>query len=99
MTLRSFRNVFQEDFVEGMFPISLSHSVLQSGFSLEQLRSLVDGEMGARDAVIPWAYWDTELYSQGDLLRAHVGWPKWLPIPVAGDHGPSPGFGYWPRGY
>lgn len=35
----------------------------------------------------PWLYATTELYSFGRCYRDWIGWPRWLPLPVYGDHG------------
>lgn len=70
-----------------------------SGFSENDLRRLCDGDWAHHPTGVPWRYWDTELYSQGELIREMAGWPSWLPIPVSGDHGPMPGCLFWPRGY
>ena len=36
---------------------------------------------------VPWLFWPTELYSFGRCYREWLNWPRWLPIPVYGDHG------------
>ncbi len=74
-------------------------SRVQSGFSEPELIELCDGKWADRPSGAPWRYWDTELYSQGELLREIVGWPRWLPIPVSGEHGTLPSFSFWPRGH
>lgn len=35
----------------------------------------------------PWLHAPTEIYSFGRCYREWTGWPRWLPIPVYGDHG------------
>jgi hypothetical protein len=35
----------------------------------------------------PWLYGPTEVYSFGRCYREWTGWPRWLPIPIYGDHG------------
>jgi hypothetical protein len=81
-----------------LLPAELRERV-HRGFSIEQMQDLCDGKWSLGGERAPWLYWDTELYSQGDLLRALVGWPTWLPIPVSGDHGTMPAHSYWPRGH
>lgn len=57
-----------------------------AGFSvelLEQLATVKEREPWSS----PWLYAPTEIYSFGRCYREWTGWPRWLPIPVYGDHG------------
>ncbi len=80
------KNVYRGPFVPGKFPFGLLDRAYD-GFSLAELLQLADDRPEHDSFRARALYWDTEGYSQGDLIRAAVGWPRWLPITVAGDHG------------
>ena len=65
----------------------LGHDVdPHAGFTadlLEQLTTVKEREPWSS----PWLYAPTEIYSFGRCYRDWTGWPRWLPIPVYGDHG------------
>lgn len=59
---------------------------IHAGFADDHLRDLAiikEREPWA----FPWLYPTTELYSFGKCYREWSGWPRWLPIPLYGDHG------------
>lgn len=68
----------------------------RDGFSTRVLEHLME-PWPKRSRNAPWLYWDSELYSQGMLLRALAGWPDWLPIPVNADHGAVSMMNFPPR--
>lgn len=80
------KNVYRGTFVPGRFPEGLLEKS-HGGFSLQELIALADDKPRQSSFRAEVLYWDTEGYSQGDLIRASTGWPQWLPITVAGDHG------------
>lgn len=79
------------------FPFELSAGPI-GGFSRHQMELLVAEPTITERNIAPWRFWDTELYSQGLLLRAITGWPLALPIPLSGDHGAVQS-GIWPRAF
>ncbi len=59
---------------------------IHAGFSDEHLLELAT--VKEREPwSFPWLYPTTELYSFGKCYREWTGWPRWLPIPLYGDHG------------
>lgn len=81
------------------FPFPFREEQLTSlGFSLDQLDALCEDNGSRQWAPVPASYWDSELYSQGLLLRAMASWPTVLPIPICGDHGAS-ATTLWPRAF
>lgn len=65
----------------------LGHDVdLHAGFAIDLLEQLATVKERQRWSS-PWLYAPTEVYSFGRCYREWTGWPRWLPIPVYGDHG------------
>lgn len=68
-------------------PLWLEASVdVRRGFEPELVERLVRTKEREPWAS-PWLHAPTELYSFGRCYREWTGWPRWLPIPVYGDHG------------
>ena len=68
--------------------ISLSPDI---GFSDEELEYLASDKCGRREMYpktqSPWLFFSTEVYGHGRAIRFVTGWPHFLPLPFAGDHG------------
>ena len=69
-----------------------SISDLYRGQTGKVLESLCDPSICRYDRLLgwsglPWLFWATENHSFGRCYREWLGWPRWLPIPVYGDHG------------
>ncbi len=88
------RNVYKDPYAPGAMSPSLI-SKAKAGFSIEEMGALVEERPACGAHRAKGLYWDTEGYSQGDLIRASVGWPIWLPIPVSGDHGARSTLSLW----
>lgn len=60
-----------------------------SGFSDYQLELLCAESPNTSDRGFkaPWMFFSSEVYGAGESFRRLTGWPRWLPIPVASDHG------------
>ena len=78
--------------MNGSFPwprgISFSADI---GFSDEELEYLASNKCGRREMYpktqAPWLFFSTEVYGHGRAIRFVTGWPHFLPLPFAGDHG------------
>ncbi len=68
-------------------------AAISSGLTDEQLDAACEWGCAGQDATLSYEsaylFWPTELYSFGRCYREWLGWPRWLPIPVYGDHGVS----------
>ncbi len=69
---------------------------IEKGFTDDMLEGFCNSNALADDKkygyrACPQLFWTTELYSLGRCYREWLNWPKWLPIPVYGDHGADPG--------
>lgn len=67
------------------WPLDLHKKIFQ-GFSADELEMLA--EYGSQSVGEAFSFfWTTEVYSFGKCYRNWLNWPKWVPIPVYGDHG------------
>lgn len=73
-----------------IWPEGLAHKETE-GFSDEELELLCSERCGRREMhpvfQAPWMFFSTEVYGHGRAIREVTGWPFYLPIPVASDHG------------
>lgn len=70
---------------EALFFEGFSDEAIWSGFSSQQLDEICS-RTGAKTS-LGWISWTSELYGGGEGFRTWLGWPAWLPLPVASDHG------------
>ncbi len=70
------------------FPFSFAGRDAKAGFNADEIAAVMTAA-DKRGSRAPWLYWDSELYSLGEIVRAVYRWPNWLPIPVNSDHGPK----------
>lgn len=68
-----------------LFFSGFNNNRIWSGFTADEIEGLCSRKDSVRRT--PWISWTSELYGGGQGHRQWLGWPSWLPLPAAADHG------------
>jgi hypothetical protein len=72
------------------WPETTGSYIRENGFTNEELEKLVTTEYGFLESQpypTPIIFWPMELYSFGKCYRSWLGWPRFIPLCMYGDHG------------